>query len=134
MKTTTRTNKRGFLENLVENTDCGKLDLPLPVERRVESKIVNNSEHSHKTVQDNIRFEKKSTPVLCGSNPGWGVLGIPGAELFCIGRQKLNGKFGIDECVLIVVSYIIPNATPLTSKKLTDTASGVFILSFSVYN
>ena len=61
-------------------------------------------------------------------------LGPQELKSYNINREEPTGEARIDERASLVVSFIIPEATPIPLRGLVDTGSGVSILSFSAFN
>ena len=78
-------------------------------------------------------FEVRS---LRGCRPVHSGICLGSQELKChnINHQETTGEARIDELVSLVVSFIVPHATPIPLRRIVDTGSGMSILTFSAFN
>ena len=73
---------------------------------------------------------------LCGGGciSPWHFLGPQELKCYNINHQEPTGEARIDERASLVVSFVVPHATPIPLRGLVDTGSGVSILTFSAFN
>ena len=61
-------------------------------------------------------------------------LGAQELKCYNINHQEPTGEARIDERDSLVVSFVVPQAAPITLRGLVDTGSGISILTFSAFN
>ena len=125
-----------LIEEITANENCRQLTLPQPEEW--QKKGVTSTYHAYSPIPvkvciDGVDMRFGATIITDAFPPGI-CLGPQELRCYNIDAQEPTGEARIDERASLVVSFVVPDAAPVSLRGLIDTGSGVSILTFSAYN
>ena len=121
---------------LASNSAVKKISLPLPKEWYTEGEASTCTAYTPVPVHANIDGVdmKFDASVVVDVFPQGVCLGPHELRCYSISKQEPTGEARIDERASLVVSFAVPDASPIPLRGMVDTGSGVSIMSFSAFN
>ena len=116
--------------------DVNQIDVRRPNVWCVEGESLTLSAYTPKPVSatlDGVDIKFDACVVMDMFPPGI-CLAPQELRWYNISRQELTGKARVDERASLVVSFVVPDAAPITLRGLVDTGSCVSIVIFSAFN